>query len=258
MVRRISWMRIRDRLGNWVAWLRSSREVCSLARPPLSRGVLFWDAGEMVRHKIQTLDNEEAMWSRFMHALTPDDVVWDIGANFGMYSLPASRLARTVVAVEPIRAFRRLLDRNLIINRATNIISIPLALGARSGRIKMAYKDLAGSGMASGLEPYQGALDVELRTETVSVVTGSALLRSELAPPPTVMKIDVEGAEGDLLLGFDDVLRWSSLRLIQVEVHPRFSGDPQGSVERLLESHGWSCSTYAMRGQEYWCIARRQ
>lgn len=90
------------------------------------------------------------------------------------------------------------------------------------------------------------------------VETGEGLLRARKIPPPSVVKIDVEGAEADVLVGCGEVLRDRSLRLLLVEVHPCLSGSPPGTVERYLSTMGLTCRELARRNQEYWCLATRR
>jgi len=56
-----------------------------------------------------------------------DDIVLDIGANIGAFSIMASRKARRVYAVEPI--FGEIIDTNLKLNGINNVKVVEVALG---------------------------------------------------------------------------------------------------------------------------------
>lgn len=120
-------------------------------------------------------------------ALRPGDVFYDIGANVGFFSLLASQRvgAGRVIAFEPLPANLELLRRNLALNGADNVSIVDAAVADTSGRARFTV-----GGSAS-----QGALADE--GIEVAVV---ALDELDL-PPPTVMKIDVEGAESRVLAG---------------------------------------------------------
>lgn len=59
--------------------------------------------------------------------ITKDDIVIDIGANIGGFSLPASKVAKKVIAIEPILADK--LKENIKVNNIKNITVIEKGLG---------------------------------------------------------------------------------------------------------------------------------
>lgn len=79
-------------------------------------------------------------WDRYhLECLREDDVVLDLGANVGSFSLPASKICRAVVAVEPL--FYEELLENKGLNQATNLIALPWSIeledvGCQEYRIK--------------------------------------------------------------------------------------------------------------------------
>lgn len=61
-----------------------------------------------------------------------DDVVLDLGANIGAFSIPAARIAEKVYSVEPIVG--NLLRRNIELNGLTNVDVIEEGIGSNGGR----------------------------------------------------------------------------------------------------------------------------
>jgi len=59
--------------------------------------------------------------------LTKDDIVLDLGANIGSFTLPAAKRAQQVTAVEPL--FYQFLHRNIVLNELTSILVIPYSVG---------------------------------------------------------------------------------------------------------------------------------
>lgn len=153
------------------------------------------------------------------------DVVWDVGAHHGYVSLCASRRVGEdgrVHAFEPSKRNRDLLTRHMKWNNCSNVSVHAFALGATDGEDK-----LGGEGTSKTLALGQG-------TEVVSVRKASTLVRQGISTLPSFLKIDVEGAEGDVIAGLMEVLP-KNARLF-IEVHT--SGADKQVVE-LLQGAGF-------------------
>jgi FkbM family methyltransferase len=148
--------------------------------------------------------------------VAPGATVYDIGANIGFFSLLAARLAGpdgAVHAFEPLPAAANALCGHVALNNARTVTVHETAVGARSGRTQlMAVGDGSWSHLADrGRHPdTQEVLDVDIVTID-DVVAGGAR-------PPDVVKIDVEGAEIDVLDGMIETIR-SHSPVIVCELH---------------------------------------
>ena len=134
----------------------------------------------------------------------PGDCVWDIGANVGFYTrqfLDRVGPSGHVVAIEPVPAH---VDQLRPLAQADRLTLVAAALARAEG--KMAF---VVDGQASHLGDAPEAL-------IVRVTRGDSLL-DEGVPAPSLVKIDVEGFEGEVLDGLPDALR--SARAVLVEVH---------------------------------------
>jgi FkbM family methyltransferase len=133
---------------------------------------------------------------RFVHA---DDVVWDIGANSGTYTLALSRLAARVYAFEPVPHNIEILER--VIRRAGlhNVSVSDLALSDAPGTARMAIPTLGFYGGYS-----MAALDRE-GDLPVSVATVDQLI-ADGWPEPSFIKCDVEGVEEKVVNGARDLI----------------------------------------------------
>jgi len=123
--------------------------------------------------------------------LRPGEGAWDVGAFIGYHTLLMQHAAGAgcVAALEPNPMNRVRLERNLASNAATDVRVVPMAAGKSRGYGRMWHDSLLGSG--SHLAP-----GGEVECETIPL---DALL-PEL-PVPRLIKIDVEGAEADVLAG---------------------------------------------------------
>ncbi|HET6681951.1 MAG TPA: FkbM family methyltransferase [Gemmatimonadaceae bacterium] len=153
------------------------------------------------------------------------DVVWDIGAHHGFMTLCAARqvgASGEVHAFEPCARNRRMLCRHMGWNHVTNAVVHAVALSRFDGE----------SDFGSGTTSKMHALGAG--SERVQVRTGASLIRAGTCPAPTFAKIDVEGAEGDLVEGLIDSLP-SHVRLL-IAMH---SAEADRACTTLLARHGF-------------------
>ncbi len=132
--------------------------------------------------------------------LGPGDVVYDIGANLGFFSLIAARLVGPegrVFAFEPAPENVEAIRSNAELNRIDNVVVIPCAVSSRAGTARLQIVD---DQSWSRLEEFGEHPDTErvLEVETVAI---DDLVESGELPPPALVKIDVEGAELAVLDG---------------------------------------------------------
>jgi FkbM family methyltransferase len=121
--------------------------------------------------------------------------VIDIGAGIGDFSLYAAlgHPTNKVYAFEPFPESFGLLEKNLQLNRATNVHPFPEAIGGRTGELAL--------DISSG-EPLQystqGAVDEGTRLTVPCLSLKDAFERLSLAHC-NLLKLDCEGAEYDIL-----------------------------------------------------------
>jgi FkbM family methyltransferase len=147
--------------------------------------------------------------------LTPDGVLWDIGANFGLHSVTLGRLLPTarLFAFEPNPAMQRQIATHAARN-AVALEVVPVALADSAGPRQFHVNDTGNAGMSSLVRWEEGHYD---RVISVECARADALIAAGRVPAPTVIKLDVEGAEAAVLAGLGEVLRAPALRAIVLE-----------------------------------------
>jgi len=155
--------------------------------------------------------------------------VWDVGAHIGYHSLAFAALVGPsghVVAFEPnphnMERLRQHLGRNDDLQERITLMTC--ALGNVDGEEDFVFSPEVDDGRSSGSHLNQafvpeepGAYQSFIQTR-VPVVTADTLLRDKSVPAPSIIKIDVEGAEALVLAGAQHLLR--SLRpVLLIEVH---------------------------------------
>jgi FkbM family methyltransferase len=145
--------------------------------------------------------------------LRPEDVFWDVGANIGAISLVAARRCRRVVAFEPDPRSLSRLEQNVRANRLTQIEIVAGALGVSAGTATLYQAADVNTGMTS-LVPGRGRTVGE---PLVQVLRADDVIAQRPELMPTVMKLDVEGAEHLVLAGASNLLRSGRLRAVVFE-----------------------------------------
>jgi len=187
-------MNVVDKIVRLPLRLIPSRTIVRVASGPL-RGSRWVTGSATAGAWLGTYEHDKV--KRFRSSIRSPGAVWDIGAHAGYYSLLASRLlgaSGTVVAFEPLPHNLAYLRQHLELNGVKNVIVVPCAVSDTDGRAHF----------AAGGSQY-GRLDVAggLEVETVCLDT---YLRQNPAQAPTVVKMDVEGAEFAVLRGARTVL----------------------------------------------------
>jgi FkbM family methyltransferase len=104
-----------------------------------------------------------------------------------------------VFAFEPAPRNLRYLRRHIQLNRYQNVQVLPVAVGAQRGE----------GFFEEGVDSSTGHLSNGAAGLAIPVVTLDDLVAEQKAPHPDYMKIDVEGAELQVLLGAGSILRTS-------------------------------------------------
>lgn len=165
--------------------------------------------------------------------LGEEGVLWDIGSNMGLHAVTAKlkRPLVTVVAFEPVQALRSRIEANAALNEVQiSIAKEPLS--NVSGVTNLYIPEGNPSGLASLKTPHAD----KWKAVPVECLRADELIRNRVYPPPTVVKLDVEGAELEVLEGFGSYLLEPSLRAVVFEGAPglenRSNADPVADVLR--------------------------
>ena len=155
------------------------------------------------------------------------DIAFDLGANHGFFTMLLARYCRVVVAVEASAPNVAVLERHLGINGVRNCKILHAAAGKENGLSFFAE----GPNHATGRVSAEGGMEVNL-------VSLEELVKR--FGPASVIKMDVEGAEFEVLEGGADYLRERRPKLF-VSTH---SDNIREDCVRLLRSLDFSVRIY--------------
>lgn len=234
--------------------LRSARRLffpvvhCEVGGVHLEIGI----SSESEHYRAETYSTKEPetlAWLR--QNLRDGDVLFDVGANIGLYSLFAAKLrpSSRVYAFEPESHNFSSLCRNIILNKAASVTPCCFPLSNREAFEMFYVYDLEpGSALHSLGTPSVLRKGPEALRQGTLGVTLDALVERHGLPHPSLLKLDVDGIEEKILEGGTSVLRSSRLRSILVEVTSR-EGDGPSWAERRLAGHG-----FALAGKSGWMV----
>lgn len=227
----------------WAVLLTVSDDVWELSVGDAKAEFPVDSKGEFQRF---TRGFEEETLERFVDEIEPDDVFYDIGANIGLYTciVGDSITDGEVCSFEPSPANVEALQRNIDRNGVPATV-YEYALSNENAEIELTFSAEVGD---SGTVKGRGGLE---QTVTVASRTVDSLVDDGDIPVPNVVKIDVEGAEYDVLDGMHSTLEHDECRCVQVELHPNFLQDQNigiDSIETLFRQHGFDVE----RGKHLW------
>lgn len=142
-------------------------------------------------------------WMKNIFKPNRDDVVVDVGSHVGKYSLVASKLVGNsgkVIAIEAEPENYKALLRNISINSFTNITPLNLAAFNKNSKINLYIDELDNQNSLKANIKRGRSVEVEARTID-SIANEYNISKIDF------LKIDVEGAEVEVLEGMEHILR---------------------------------------------------
>jgi FkbM family methyltransferase len=188
---------------------------------------------ERILDVIHEIRGENPEYRVMSQLLKPGDTFIDIGANFGTFSLLASRLVGDngkVIAIEPQPRLADLISKSLKASEVMNCEIIRAACGSEPGTAELLIP-LDDSGRAGMFAGFSG----RWRHERVSagVIMLDDLVDSVSSSSAVMLKIDVEGSEFNVVEGGRRLIESTRPSLL-IEMNPWTAGAAGRSPSELL------------------------
>jgi FkbM family methyltransferase len=175
------------------------------------------------------------------------DVYYEIGANIGLNSLiMAASLdcsSITVVAFEPDLANILTLSKNVSLNGLENVLIVPIGLSDASGVTKF-FLDSESPRSGQGGHSMEYIPSVHRAATHIPVMTLDHAIAQFKLESPTLVSLDVEGHEENVLIGMKETLKKRTIRMLIVEIDETY--DPnQSTIPSLLAEFDYELVNYA-------------
>jgi FkbM family methyltransferase len=194
---------------------------------------LIFDLNPRWEHSAWEGSYEHPVQQEFVRFATPGAIVYDIGANFGFYSLLGARIGARLIAFEPDKSNAATLARHATLNHLQDRIQlVPSAVFSYTGEISL---ELPGE---PGTHGNARAVLVPTNRATVCVSCTTLDDFTALNPAPDLVKMDVEGGESDVLRGANRTFRMLRPVLL-CEIH---DGENASFAHEWLRERGYDCS----------------
>lgn len=143
------------------------------------------------------------VWVNIVKTLTPDDVIWDVGAYTGYYAmLTASLVKNKIYCFEPLKSNFEVLMKNINSNKFYNIKAFDFALSDTNSegflKITNDIKNPSGSSLVDNGKKIKKTFPVKIRRADALDIE-----------PPSLIKLDVEGAESKIIHGMIEIIKTS-------------------------------------------------
>jgi len=155
----------------------------------------------------------------FVNACKGKKCVIDIGGHIGLTAMPAGRMLATkgrIYVFEPAETNRAYLSRNIELNGMSNTEVLDMFVGAECKDGVEFFE----SDYDSGLNSFVVRKDKDDFHRVLKKQISLDVFCSERGISPEIIKIDVEGAEFDVLSGAAEVMR-KNRPIIYLSLHPR-------------------------------------
>jgi FkbM family methyltransferase len=204
-----------------------------------SQSMVFVGANELCVYRAESFSNKEPDTLEWVEEIPKDSILWDVGANIGLYSIYAAKQCGCrVFAFEPSVFNLEILARNIYANQLEDLITIvPLALSEQveTNLFRMTSTNWGGalSTFSKDVNQHGKEISTVFKYRTTGVTMDTAVLHLGIAQP-NFIKIDVDGIEHFVLKGGIEVLK--KVEGVLIEIDTDFTEQAERSSEYLTNA----------------------
>jgi FkbM family methyltransferase len=228
--------------GVWLRLLAHGARELRIERPGEPDLVLRCASIAAYNRAMTVHVNEPGTIAWLRATLQPGDVLYDVGANIGVFTLIGASVvgpAGRVYAFEPHVGTALDLLHNVAANGAADEVRVlSCALHERSQALPFKYGSLETASSLSEL----GGHGESAATELKLAASADDLIAAGTIRPATAIKLDVDGGEARVLRGMSALLEGpDGPRSLQIEMNPEAGDEVAGLLDRngyrLVDRH---------------------
>lgn len=177
-------------------------------------------------------------------SLPPDSCFWDVGANIGTFSLYAAQIPGVkILSFEPAASSYAALIKNIEINGMDDRIAAYCLAFCDSTQLNVLNMEQTEAGhsmhgFGTTLNAYDQSIDPQFRQASIGYSLDD-FVRIFNPPPPTHLKLDVDGIEAEILRGGSETFQSSSLVSAIVEIMGELESERNREIIRLMDDYGF-------------------
>jgi len=201
--------------------------------------IKFLCPGKIPVYRARTLHTKEPDTLRWIEGFQEGEILWDIGANVGTYSVYAAVKGHRVLAFEPSASNYHLLCRNVELNGLSSKLSAYCFAFTDSTKLDCLY--MTSSKIGSALNSF-GAVIAPQNSAAESLSSQATLgfsvddFIATFHPPfPDHLKIDVDGLEGKIVNGARRTMADRRLKSVLVELDRKAVTTDHSLIDQFAE-----------------------
>lgn len=207
-------------------------------------GLTFSIPNALTKYRADSFSTKEPETLEWIDRIPNDAVLWDIGANVGIYSCYAAKCRGCkVFSFEPSVFNLEILARNIFLNDLTDLVTIvplPLSDALATSKLNMTSTDWGGA-LSTFHQDYGHdglVMQTIFKIPTIGISMIDAVERFDI-PQPDFIKMDVDGIEHLILKGGLPIL--FKARGVLIEINDKFTAQAN-EANSLLKEAGFSLS----------------
>ena len=190
----------------------------------------------------------------------PESIIYDLGANIGFFSMLCSAVSpqSKIYCFEPIPANMAILCRHLLINKVRNVFPVNFAVSDHFGLVDFSADNLSHSYTYKQSSAHYGNRQINIKAGVISL---DILINQFEFTKPDILKIDVEGAEYDVLAGAADVIKKYKPKIL-LSTHEAHVTGIEDKCLQFLDEVNYSYTKIEndiarpVGLNDFWCIAK--
>lgn len=201
----------------------------------------FYCPNDLTRWRAETFFTKEPETIEWINSFQQNDILFDIGANVGLYSIYAAKKNISVISFEPESQNYAILNHNIFLNNVQDrVMGLNLALSDCDSLGFLYLPEFKGGAALNNLGETKNwkheDFDPTFKQGILSFSLDS-LMEKRSIPFPTHIKIDVDGIEAKIIKGAIATLKNPKLKSVLVELNEALKVDIE--TISLIESLGF-------------------